>query len=221
LNFTFNILKFFFFNLDSEQPEKWLNMEVNYPLSQLTALCPVVGHQGLALKLGPPGTSQSFVLLLRDTRRTKNVAHFLLASLEKSGLVVPTMTTELMATQWSAMDGLVRGHGEEVEEGDEHDGPNRSGSGQHQGVFLFCEVRLDYGGNSPQQTGSYTHAALMVTSDRMALIRGDPRWLLPNANGGNTIHFRRWGLALLSLQQVVNLISLVRFQSYFLFLYEL
>lgn len=186
-------------------------MEVNYPLSQLTVICPVVGHQGLALKLGPPGTSQSFVLLLRDTRRTKNVAHFLLASLEKSGLVVPTMTTELMATQWSAMDGLVRGHGEEVEEGDEHDGPNRSGSGQHQGVFLFCEVRLDYGGNSPQQTGSYTHAALMVTSDRMALIRGDPRWLLPNANGGNTIHFRRWGLALLSLQQVVNLISLVRY----------
>ena len=51
----------------------------------------------------------------------------------------------------------------------------------------------------------------MVTSDRMALVRGDPRWLM-----NNQVQFRTWGVSLLSLQQLVNLVSLVKSQPIFL-----
>ena len=173
----------------TDQPEKWLNLEATYPLSQLIGLSTVIGHQGLALQLGSTRQCWPYLLLLGDQRRTKNVAHFLLASLEKSGLVVPTLQSDLMASQWTALDGLVRGSDDAV--------LRQQGSG----VFLFCTVRID----STTST-SYPNAALMVTSDRMALIRGDPRWLL----GGGSVEFRRWGVSLVSLQQVVNLISLVR-----------
>lgn len=164
-------------------------------------MCPIIGHQGLALQLGPSQQSAGPILLLKDQRRTKNVAHFLMASLEKSGLIVPSMPIDLAAAQWSAMDGLVRGH----QEGEEENGvtflPN---SAQH-GVFLFSQVRLEYGSSTPAQ--QLDNIAVMVTSDRMALISGDPRWMLLGESG---LQFRRWGVALLSLQQIVNLISLVR-----------
>ena len=72
------------------------------------------------------------------------------------------------------------------------------------GVFLMCvECRLEW--KDPQQCSDYGgNVSLMVTGDRIALISGDPRWLL-----SRQIHFRTWGIALLSLQLVINLISLV------------
>ena len=72
------------------------------------------------------------------------------------------------------------------------------------GVFLLCvECQLEW--KEPQQCSDYgANVSLMVTCDRMALISGDPRWLL-----SRQIHFRTWGVAILSLQLIVNLVSLV------------
>ena len=83
------------------------------------------------------------------------------------------------------------------------------------GVFLMCvECRLEW--KDPQQCSDYGgNVSLMVTGDRIALISGDPRWLL-----SRQIHFRTWGIALLSLQLVINLISLVPLLSTTAYYYQ-
>lgn len=82
----------------------------------------------------------------------------------------------------------------------------RSTSSASNRVFLFClTCRVDWEASKGQQhSADYRNAALMVTSDRIALIRGDLRWL-----SSPQVEFRTWGVSLLSLHQVVNLVSLV------------
>lgn len=73
---------------------------------------------------------------------------------------------------------------------------------------MCVECRLEW--KDPQQCSDYGgNVSLMVTGDRIALISGDPRWLL-----SRQIHFRTWGIALLSLQLVINLISLESFVNH-------
>lgn len=122
-----------------------------------------------------------------------------------------------MADQWMALDGLVRGDQDTVSttSADIETGPSRSMSDSNSRVFLFCiTCRVDWGNgqHQQQQMANYDNTALMVTSDRMALVRGDPRWLT-----SHQVQFRTWGVSLLSLQQLVNLVSLVR--QCFLYLY--
>ena len=149
-----------------------------------------------------------------------------LDTLEKSGLTVPPWKTDLMADQWLALDGLVRGDQDTVSTGSADDGETdgvgstktttRFMSDSNSRVFLFCvNCQVEWGNSKQQQnhqqTASYSNTALMVTSDRMALVRGDPRWLM-----NNQVQFRTWGVSLLSLQQLVNLVSLVKSQPIFL-----
>ena len=71
-------------------------------------------------------------------------------------------------------------------------------------VFVLCvECQMEWKEPQPQST-DYPNVSLMVTYDRIALISGDPRWLL-----SRQVHFRTWGVALLSVQLIVNLVSLV------------
>lgn len=186
----------------SEQPEKWLNLESSFPLGQLVTIMSLIGHQGLVLKFG---NTASHLLLLRDQRRTRNVIVFLTDVYEKSGLAVPALRTDLMSDQWLALDGLVRGDQQSVNDDVESTGiVVRSDSSSR--VFLFCVTcRVEWGNHLQQpQTDDYNNTALMVTSDRMALVRGDPRWLM-----SHQVQFRTWGVSILSLQQLVNLVSLV------------
>jgi hypothetical protein len=83
-------------------------------------------------------------------------------------------------------------------------------------VFLFCvNWRVEWGNSKQQknhqQTASYSNTALMVTSYRMVLVCGDPRWLT-----SHQVQFWTWGGrgrgSLLSLQQLVNLVSLVKWR---------
>lgn len=194
----------------SNEPDKWLQPESSFLLSHLTSLMATIGYQGLVIQFQSATVN---LILLRDQRRTKNVAHFIASALEKSGLSVPAVRRDLMIAQWSALDGLVRG--------DEHLSDSSSGqdvmtssvtslSPGGGGVFLFCVTcQVEWQQQQPSATStSYGNAALMVTSDRIALIRGDPRWLTTDQ-----IEFRTFGVALLSLQQVVNLVSLESFVS--------
>lgn len=163
----------------------------------------VIGQQGLVLKFS---NAVTHLVLLRDQRRTRNVILFLTDVYEKSGLTVPALRTDLMADQWLALDGLVRGDEQSANDDAESTGiVARSDSNSR--VFLFCVIcRVEWGNNLQQQpqTADYDNTALMVTSDRMALVRGDPRWLT-----SHQVQFRTWGVSILSLQQLVNLVSLV------------
>ncbi len=127
---------------------------------------------------------------------------------------VPPLRSDLMADQWLALDGLVRGDQDTVStgSGDGETGPTRFMSDSNSRVFLFClACRVEWSNDNvtnvkeqQHQAANYSNAALMVTSDRLALVRGDPRWLT-----SHQVQFRTWGVALLSLQQLVNLVSLV------------
>lgn len=115
-----------------------------------------------------------------------------------------------MSDQWLALDELVRGDQDTAStcsvDGIQNTGRFRTDISSR--VFLFCGVcRVEWGNEreNQEQATSFNNAALMVTNDRLALIRGDPRWLM-----SPQIQFRKWGVALLSLQQLVNLVSLVR-----------
>ena len=124
---------------------------------------------------------------------------------------VPPLRSDLMADQWLALDGLVRGDPLDTASMGSTDGEmstTRFVPDGNSRVFLFCLVcRVEWtNGNKEQQqqTANYNNAALMVSSDRMALVRGDPRWLT-----SHQVQFRTWGVSLVSLQQLVNLVSLV------------
>ena len=195
------------------EPEKWLQPESSFLLSHLTALMATIGYQGLVLQFQPSTTSAVHLVLLRDQRRTKNVAHFIASALEKSGLAVPGVRKDLMIAQWSALDGLVRGDQQQsdtISNSSNQDVMTSSvtsigAGGGTGGVFLYCvSCQVEWQQQSTSSSTNYVNAALMVTSDRIALIRGDPRWLT-----AHQIEFRTFGVALLSLQQVVNLVSLV------------
>lgn len=193
----------------SEQPEKWLVQEASFPLQHLVCIMTIIGHQGLVLHLGKDqSTTQLYLLLLRDNRRTRNSLHFLLGALEKCGL--STLQSDLMGSQWLALERLVCGKSEEVvgEEAIEAtEFQQLSVSGNK--VFVLCvECQMEWKEPQPQST-DYPNVSLMVTYDRIALISGDPRWLL-----SRQVHFRTWGVALLSVQLIVNLVSLESFVNH-------
>lgn len=111
-----------------------------------------------------------------------------------------------MTDQWSALDSLVRGDQDTNSVSSMEGEPARRHlSDSSSRVFLFClTCHMEWGNGQQKHTATYDNTALMVTSDRMALVRGDPRWLT-----SHQVQFRTWGVSLLSLQQLVNLVSLV------------
>ena len=107
----------------------------------------------------------------------------------------------MMPMQWMALEGLVRG---DVDDGD-GDGDIAKAVEEtdlRTNLFLFCTSAAVAWKNHKVPDDN---ASVMVFNDQVALIRSDPRWLL-----SNNIQFRTWGVSLLSVQQVVNLVSLVR-----------
>lgn len=165
----------------------------------------VIGNQGLVLKFGTT-TSRPHLVLLRDQRRTRNVTLFLTDVYQKSGLTAPDLRTDLMTDQWLALDGFVRG--DQQSTSDDVETADTAHSDNNSRVFLFCiTCRVEWdNSHQQQQSADYDNTALMVTNDRMALVRGDPRWL-----ASHQVQFRTWGVSLISLQQFVNLVNLVRF----------
>ena len=118
-------------------------------------------------------------------------------SLEKSGL--RSLIVDMMPTQWMALDGLIRGDADDISMDDEV-GKAVEETDIKTSLFLLCTCSVTW----KDHKANDNNAAIMVSNDQVALLRGDPRWLL-----SNNIQYRTWGVSLLSVQQVMNLVSLV------------
>jgi hypothetical protein len=118
-------------------------------------------------------------------------------SLEKSGL--RSLIVDMMPTQWMALDGLIRGDADDMSMEDEV-GKAVEETDIKTSLFLLCTCSVSW----KDHKANDNNAAIMVSNDQVALLRGDPRWLL-----SNNIQYRTWGVSLLSVQQVMNLVSLV------------
>ena len=129
----------------------------------------------------------------------------LTGSLDKLGL--QTLLVDMTPSQLLALNGLIRGD-DECNADDENDEEvaqaveETTDMTMKTVLFLLCTSCIV---SCNDQKTTDLHAAVTVSNDQVALVRGDQRWLL-----SNNIQVRTWGMSLFGVQQVGNLVSLVK-----------
>nr|CAH0100448.1 unnamed protein product [Daphnia galeata] len=176
-------------------------------------LCEKDSLSGHTLSCWKRSGLQGMTVLQKSCTLTFSLTHFLTDTFEKSGLTVPRGRRILWRiSSWPLMHLLEeirtlfqrasRMKEKRMVLVDEDDHSIHARQQFSRFPFLAkCQVEWD---NSKQQTASYSNTALMVT------VRGDLnlRWLM-----NHQVQFSTWGVSLLRLQPLVNLVSLESFVS--------